>query len=99
MSGVMETFEEYRPENKNAKVSLAGVMRHWSWFKILVLINQKINLIKELKSLNNLLAKHVDNKYEKNSVCLNEPYYYPPEQSLGFISREKYLKQCLLILC
>ena len=99
MSGVMEIFEEYRPQNKDAKVSLAGVMRYWSWFKILVLINQKINLIKELKSLNNLLAKHVGHKYEENSVCLNEPYYYPPEQSLGFMSREKYLKQCLLILC
>ena len=93
----MEIFEEYCPQNKDAKVSLAGDMRDWSWFKILVFINQKTNLIKELKSLNNLLAKHVGNKYEEFSVCLNEPYY-PPEQSLGFSSREKKLKQCLLIL-
>ena len=48
MSGVMEIFEEYRPQNKDAKVSLAGDRRDWSWFKILVFINQKINLIKEL---------------------------------------------------
>ena len=92
----MEIFEEYCPQNKDAKVYLAGDMRDWSWFKIF--INQKINLIKELKSLNNLLAKHVGKKYEEFSVCLNEPYYYPPEESLGFISREKNLKQCLLIL-
>ena len=98
MSVVMENFEEYRPQNKDAKVYLAGDMRDWSWFKILVFINQKINLIKELKSLNNLLAKHFGKKYEEFSICLNEPYYYPPEESLGFISREKNLKQCLLIL-
>ena len=84
----MEIFEEYRLQNKDAKVSLAGDMRDWSWFKILVFINQKINLIKELQSLNNLLGKHVGNKYEEFSVCLNKPYY-PPEQSLGFIPRGK----------
>ena len=34
------------------------------------------------------MAKHVGNKYEESSVCLND-LYYPPEQSLGFISRGK----------
>ena len=43
MSGVMEIFEEYRPQNKDAKVSLSGDMRDWSWFKILVFTNKKIN--------------------------------------------------------
>ena len=83
-----ECFNTFRYQNKDAKVSLAGDMRDWSWFKILVFTDQKINLIKELEPLNNLLAKDVGNKYEQFSVCLNEPYY-PPEQSLGFISRKK----------
>ena len=30
MSGVMEMFEEYCPQNKDAKVSLVGDMRDWS---------------------------------------------------------------------
>ena len=30
MSDVMEMFEEYRPQNKDAKVSLVGDMRDWS---------------------------------------------------------------------
>ena len=53
----MEIFEEYRPQNKDAKVSLSGDMRDWSWFKILVFTNKKINQIKELEILSNLLAK------------------------------------------
>ena len=71
MSGITEIFEEYHPQNKDGKVSLAGNMRDWSWFKIFVFINQKINLIKKLKSLNNLLAEHVGHKYEEFSICLN----------------------------
>ena len=39
----MEIFEEYRPQNKDEKVSLSGDMRDWSWFKILVFTNKKIN--------------------------------------------------------
>ena len=84
----MEIFKEYFPQNMDAKISLSGDMRDWLWFKILVFTDQKINLIKELDPLNNLLAKDVGNKYEQFSVCLNEPYY-PPEQCLGFISRKK----------
>ena len=53
----MEIFEEYRPQNEDAKVSLSGDMRDWSWFKILVFTNKKINQIKELEILSNLLAK------------------------------------------
>ena len=42
----MEIFEEYQPQNKDdAKVSLSGDMRDWSWFKVLVFTNKKINLI------------------------------------------------------
>ena len=71
MSGITEIFEEYHPQNKDAEVSLAGNMRDWSWFKIFVVINQKINVIKKLKSLNNLLTEHVGHKYEGFSICLN----------------------------
>ena len=77
MSGVMEIFEEYRPQNKDAKVSLSGDMRDWSWFKILVFTNKKINLIKELEIFNNLLAKHEGNSYEEFSVHLVE-FSIPP---------------------
>ena len=91
MSGVMEIFEEYRPQNKDAKVSLVDDMRDWSWFKILVFTNQKIDLIKELESLNNLLARHKGSKYEEFSVCLHE-FSLSLEQFFEFTSREKHLK-------
>ena len=97
MSGVKDIFEEYFPQYKNAKVSLFGDMRDWFWFKILVFTNNKINLIKELEILNNLLAKHEGNRYEEFSVCLDE-FSISPEQSFGFISKKKNLKQCLLTL-
>ena len=29
MSGVMEIFKEYFPQNKDAKISLSGDMRDW----------------------------------------------------------------------
>ena len=77
MSGVMEIFEEYRPQNKDAKVSLSGDMRDWFWFKILAFTNKKINLIKELEILNNLLAKHEGNSYEEFSVRIAE-FSIPP---------------------
>ena len=32
MSGVMEIFNEYFPQNKDAKISLSGDMRDWLWF-------------------------------------------------------------------
>ena len=43
------------------------------------------------------MGKHVGNKYEEFSVCLNEPYYRP-EQSLGFIPRGKKFEAVSLIL-
>ena len=91
MSGVMEIFEEYCPQNKDAKVSLVDDMRDWSWFKILVFTNQKIDLIKELESLNNLLARHKGSKYEEFSVCLHE-FSLSLKQFFEFTSREKNLK-------
>ena len=94
MSGIMEIFEEYRPQDKDAKISFSGDLRNWSWFKIFVFTNKKINLIKEVKSLSNILAKHKGNKYEEFFICLNKS----PEQSFCFISRKKILKQCLLVL-
>ena len=97
MSGVMETFEEYRPQNDDAKVSLSGDMTDCSWFKIFIFTNKKINLIKELEILKSLLAKHEGSRYEEFSVCLEE-FSIPPEQSFGFISRKKNLKQCLITL-
>ena len=97
MSGVMEIFEEYCPQNKDTKVFLSGDMRDSFWFKILFFTNRKINLIKELEILNNLSTKHEGNRYEEFSVCLEE-FSILPEQSFGFISREKNLKQCLLTL-
>ena len=84
----MQIFEGYCSQDKDAKVSLAGDLRYWSWFKILVFTKKKINLIKELESLNNILSKQKGNKYEEFSVCLDE-FYLPPKQSFGFISRKK----------
>ena len=93
----MEVFEEYRPQDIDAKVSLAGDMRDWSWFKIFVFTQKKIDLIKDLESSDNILLKHGGISYEKFSVCLDESNYppeldkshYPPEQSFGFVSRKK----------
>ena len=93
MPDAMEIFEENRPQNNDAKVSLSGGMRDWSWFKILVFTNKKINLKKELE----ILAKHEGNKYEEFSVCLEE-FSIPPEKCFGFISRRRNLRQCLLTL-
>ena len=81
----MEILEEYCPQNKDSEISLSGNMRDWSWFKIFVFKNKNINLIKELRILNNLLAKHEGNRYEQFSVCL-EKFSILPEQSFGFIS-------------
>ena len=64
MSGVMEIFKEYFPQNKDAKISLSGDMRDWLWFKILVFTNKSINLIKKIEILNNLLGKHKGNRYD-----------------------------------
>ena len=80
----MQVFEDYCSQDKDAKVSLAGDLRYWSWFKILVFTKKKINLIKEFESLNNILSKQEGNKYEEFSVCLDE-FYFPPKQSFGFI--------------
>ena len=88
MSGVMEIFDKYRPQNKDAKVSLSGDVRDWAWFRIHAFTNTKINLIKGLQILNNLLAKHEGNSYEEFLVCLEE-FPIPSEPSFSFISREK----------
>ena len=72
-------------------------MRDWSWFKIFVFTQKKIDLIKDLESSDNILLKHGGISYEKFSVCLDESNYppeldkshYPPEQSFGFVSRKK----------
>lgn len=62
-------------------------MRDWFWFKIRVFTNKKINLIKELEILNNILAKRKGNRYGELSVCLEE-FSILSEQTFGFISRE-----------
>ena len=72
MSGVMDIFEEYHLQNKDAKVSLVGDIRDWSWFKILVFTNKKINLIKEIEILSNLLARHQGSENEEFPICLDE---------------------------
>ena len=36
MVAVMQIFEEYCLQDKDAKASLASDLRDWSWFKILV---------------------------------------------------------------
>ena len=51
---------------------------------------KKIDLLKELQSLNNLLSKH-DINYEEFSVCLK--HCFLPERSFGFISRKKIIER------
>ena len=74
MSGVLEMFEEYCPLNdKDAPITLTGDFKDQTRFKIYIFTKKKkkkkIDLQKELQSLNNLLSKH-DNNYEEFSVCL-----------------------------
>ena len=38
----MQIFEECRPQDKDAKVSLAGDLRDWSWLKILVFTKKRL---------------------------------------------------------
>ena len=95
MSGVMEIFDKYRPQNKDAKVSLSGDIRDWAWFRIHAFTNTKINLIKGLQILNNLLAKHEANSYEEFLVCLEE-FPFRLNHLLVLFQGKKNLKQCLL---
>ena len=41
MSGVMPIFEEYSPSDKDAKLTLAGDVKEWTWFKIYVFTKKK----------------------------------------------------------
>ena len=87
MPGVLEMFEEYCPLNdKDAQITLTGDFKDSTWFKIYIFTKKKIDLQKELQSLNNLLSKH-DSKYEEFSVCLE--HCFLPDRSFGFISRKK----------
>ena len=83
MSGVKLIFKEYSRSDKDAKLNLVGDLKEWTWFKIYVFTKKKIDLEKELETLNDLLSKHEGNKYEDFSVCLE--HLFLPDKSFGFI--------------
>ena len=83
MSGVMEIFEEYPPQDKDPKVFLSGDIRDWVWFKILVFTEKKIYLIKELGILNNLWqsTRRIDMKnfqfaLRNSPFCLSKIFWF-----------------------
>ena len=84
----MAIFDEYSPSDKDSV--LAGDLKEWTWFKIYIFIKKKIDLEKELKSLNDLLLKHEGNNYEEFSVCLERLFL--PDRAFGFYSRKKKLE-------
>ena len=87
----MPIFEEYSPSDKDAKLTLAGDVKEWTWFKIYVFTKKKkIDLEKKLKTLNDLLLKCEGNNYEEFCVCL--VHFLLPDISFGLISRKKSLK-------
>ena len=66
------------------------ILRNGLGLKIKFLRKRKIDLEKELKTLNDLLLKHKWNNYEEFSVCLE--HLLLPDIFFGFISRKKCLK-------
>ena len=57
----------------------------------LIFYKKKINLEKELKTLNDFLLKHEGNNYEEFSVCLE--HLLLPDRAFGFISRKKVISK------
>ena len=57
MSGVMEIFQKYCLYDKDARLTLAGDLKKWTWFKIYVFTKKNIDLEKEVEILNDLLSK------------------------------------------
>ena len=82
MSSVLSIFEEYLPSDKDAELTLAGDLKEHFYKK-----KKKIDLEKELKTLNDLFLKHEGNNYEEFSVCLE--YLFLRDRSFGFVSRKK----------
>ena len=94
MSGVLEMFEEFCPLNdKDAQITLTGDFKDWTWFKIYVFTKRKVDLQKELQSLNSLLSKH-DKNYEEFSAS-NIVFY--PKDLLVLFQENKKVSQKIVV--
>ena len=69
---VFELFEDY--SQRHEKITLAGDVKKWTWFKIYLFSKNKIDFVKELKIFNSLLMQHGLFGCEELSACVDNIY-------------------------
>ena len=77
---VFELFDEYG--HRQNKTTLSGGMKEWSWFRVYLFSEYKIDLVEELKILNSFLVRHGSLEYEEFSASIDN--FVLPEKLLVF---------------
>ena len=87
---VFELFDEYG--HRQNKITLSGGIKEWSWFRVYLFSEYKIDLVEELKILNSLLARHGLLEYEEFSASIDN-FELPEKPLVLYQERRKKIEK------